>query len=364
MASDSSNDATASSTVPSLRPAVDWADGQLQIIDQTVLPASLEILTLTTTDEVVDAIYRLAVRGAPAIGVCGAFGMVVGFDEAQPADLASARSTMDALTQRIGTARPTAVNLAWAVDQVRTATEAATTVDEVRSIALDTALAIQADDIASCDAMGRYGAEELANAHRIMTHCNTGRLATAGRGTALGVVYTKAELGHPVEVFACETRPLLQGARLTAWELVDAGLPVTLLSDGAGAALLGTGQIDAVITGADRIAANGDSANKIGTRAHAIAASYEGIPFYIVAPLSTFDTSVASGDDIEIEFRPDDEVRRFRSEASAPADVATWNAAFDVTPAELITGIITEVGVLRPPFTESIAAAFADRLSQ
>jgi methylthioribose-1-phosphate isomerase len=251
------------------------------------------------------------------------------------------------------------VNLAWAVDRVRTATSGAVSVSSLRSLALDEACSIQIEDIAACDAIGRHGAKELAERHRILTHCNTGRLATAGRGTALGVVYTKAELGHPVEVFACETRPLLQGARLTAWELVDAGLPVTLLADGAGAALLGTGQIDAVITGADRIAANGDSANKIGTRAHAIAAAREGVPFYVVAPLSTFDRSLGSGDDIDIEFRSDDEVRRFRSEVSAPPDVPTWNAAFDVTPADLITGIITEVGVLRPPLGASIAAAFA-----
>ncbi len=345
----------------SLRPAVDWIDGRLQIIDQTALPTSLDLLTLSTTDQVVDAIYRLAVRGAPAIGVCAAFGVVVGFDEAQPADLEAAHLAIDVLCDRIGTARPTAVNLAWAVDRVRAATTGATSVADVRARALHEALAIQAEDIASCDAIGRHGADELADRHRLLTHCNTGRLATAGRGTALGVVYTKAERGDPVEVYACETRPLLQGARLTAWELVDAGLPATLLGDGAGAALLGTGQIDAVITGADRIAANGDSANKIGTRAHAIAAHYEGVPFYIAAPLSTFDPSLATGADIEIEFRPDDEVRRFRSEASAPATIATWNAAFDVTPAELITGIITEVGVLRPPFTESIADAFANK---
>ncbi len=352
---------TPSSGTPSLTPAVDWVDGRLQIIDQTALPTSLEILTLTTTAQVVDAIYRLAVRGAPAIGVCGAFGMVVGFDETEPTDLAAARATIDHLAEQIGTARPTAVNLAWAVERVRLATAGGSSVAEVRAVALAEALAIQAEDIASCDAMGRHGAEELRDRHRILTHCNTGRLATAGRGTALGVVYTKVELGHPIRVFACETRPLLQGARLTAWELVDAGLPATLLADGAGAALLGTGQIDAVITGADRIAANGDSANKIGTRAHAIAAKYEGVPFYVVAPLSTFDPSLATGADIEIEFRPDDEVRRFRTEVSAPADIATWNAAFDVTPAELITGIITEVGVLRPPFGESIANAFAER---
>ncbi|MEZ5230018.1 MAG: S-methyl-5-thioribose-1-phosphate isomerase [Acidimicrobiales bacterium] len=349
----------ASSTDSSLTPAVDWVDGRLVIIDQTALPTSLELLALTTTDQVVDAIYRLAVRGAPAIGVCGAYGMVVGFDEARPTDLDAARSAIDALTHRIGTARPTAVNLAWAVDRVRTATLGATTVESIRATALAEAQAIQAEDIASCDAIGRHGADELVDRHRILTHCNTGRLATAGRGTALGVVYTKAERGHPVEVYACETRPLLQGARLTAWELVDAGLPATLLSDGAGAALLGTGGIDAVITGADRIAANGDSANKIGTRAHAIAAHYEGVPFYIAAPLSTFDPALPSGTDIEIEFRADDEVRRFRSEQSAPSGIATWNAAFDVTPAELITGIITEVGVLRSPFVDSIAAAFA-----
>jgi methylthioribose-1-phosphate isomerase len=344
--------------VRTLRPAVDWVDGSLRIIDQTLLPARLEVITLRTTEQVVDAIARLAVRGAPAIGVCAAFGIVVGFDEVAPATRAEAGATIDRLVDRIGTARPTAVNLAWAVRRVRAATETADSVAAVRALALGEALEIQAEDIAACDAIGAHGAAELAQHHRILTHCNTGRLATAGRGTALGIVYTKAELGHPLEVFACETRPLLQGARLTAWELVDAGIPATLLADGAAAALLASHAVDVVVTGADRIAANGDSANKIGTRSHAIAANFEGVPFYVAAPLSTFDRSIGSGAEIEIEFRPDDEVRRFRSELSAPIDISTWNAAFDVTPAELITGIITEVGVLRPPFAESIAAAF------
>lgn len=345
---------------PSLRPAVDYVDGELQIIEQTRLPAVLEIVTLSSADAVIDAIVRLAVRGAPAIGVCAAFGLVVGLDERGPDSLDQARRDLDDLAARIGSARPTAVNLAWAVQRVQQAAHRATeSAAQLRQFALDEATAIQAEDIAACDAMGRHGAEELADRHRIMTHCNTGRLATAGRGTALGVVYTKAEQGHPVKVYACETRPLLQGARLTAWELVDAGIDATLLVDGAGAALLGSGSVDVVITGADRIAANGDSANKIGTRAHAIAAARENIPFYIVAPLSTFDPSISRGEDIEIEFRADDEVRTFGGVASSPATIETWNAAFDVTPADLITGIITEIGVLRPPFTESIAAAFA-----
>ena len=341
-----------------LRPSVAWGDDRIEIIDQTRLPEELSILELTTVDAVVDAIYRLSVRGAPAIGACGALGLVVGLDERRPRDASSARSALVILAELIGSARPTAVNLRWAVERVRDAASAGETVAEIRSRALSEALAIMDEDRDSCTRIGEHGRIELAGAVNIMTHCNTGRLATAGWGTALGVIYAKAGAGEPVTVLASETRPLLQGARLTTWELMDAGIDVMLMPDAADATAMARGKVDAVIVGADRIAANGDTANKIGTFSHAVNARHAGIPFYVAAPLSTFDTTIVSGEEIDIELRSGSELRTWRSETTAPAGAATWNPAFDVTPAALITAIITEVGVLRPPYEDSIRAAF------
>lgn len=312
-----------------LRPTVAWTGDAIEIIDQTRLPGELRILRLTTADEVVDAIRRLAVRGAPALGVTGALGVLL------------ARTDEEA--ERIAAARPTAVNLRAAVERVLAAPDREAE-----------ALAILAEDVAACDAIGAHGRAELAGAERILTVCNTGRLATAGKGTALAVVYAKAEAGEPVEVFACETRPLLQGARLTAWELTDAGIPVTVLPDGAAPALLASGRVDAVITGCDRVAANGDVANKIGTYALAIAARHHGVPFYVAGPRSTLDPDTPTGADIVIEQRDGAEVR-----AAAGLDDGTpvWNPAFDVTPAELVTALITDAGVLRAPYGPAIAEA-------
>jgi methylthioribose-1-phosphate isomerase len=314
-----------------MRSAVAWTGDAIEIIDQTLLPAEVRILRLTTADEVVDAIQRLAVRGAPALGVTGALGVLL------------ARGDADA--ERIASARPTAVNLRWAVERVLAA-------DDRRA----EALAILEGDVSACRAIGDHGRAELQRAERILTVCNAGRLATAGMGTALAVVYAKADAGEPVEVFACETRPLLQGARLTAWELADAGIPVTVLPDGAGPALLASGHVDAVITGCDRVAANGDTANKIGTYSLALAARHHDVPFYVAGPRSTLDPHTATGADIEIEQRDGGEVR-----AVAGLDVSTavWNPAFDVTPAELITGLITDAGVLRAPYGPAIAGALA-----
>jgi methylthioribose-1-phosphate isomerase len=244
----------------------------------------------------------------------------------------------------IRAARPTAVNLAWAVDRVLGAAAAEAE-----------ALAILDEDREACRRIGEHGRAELARARRLLTLCNTGRLVSGdGWGTALGVVYAKAAAGEEIEVLACETRPLLQGARLTAWELQHAGIPVTVLTEGAAAARLAQGGIDAVIVGADRVAANGDTANKIGTYALAIAAQHHGVPFYVAAPRSTLDPRTPDGAAIEIEERDGAEVR---AAARLPEDVAVWNPAFDVTPASLVTAIVCEVGVLRPPFDASIAQA-------
>jgi len=340
-----------------LQSSVAWVDDKIEIIDQTKLPDEFTVVELSSVDAVVDAIYRLAVRGAPAIGACGALGIVVGLDERRPLDISDARTALDELVDVIGSARPTAVNLRWAVERVRDAAVTAQTPHEMRAKALAEALMLMGEDQESCAQIGEAGRIELSAFTNIMTHCNTGRLATAGWGTALGVIYAKAAAGVPVSVMACETRPLLQGARLTVWELQDAGIDVTLIPDSSSAAAMAAGKVDAVIVGADRIAANGDTANKIGTFSHAVNARYAGVPFYVAASLATFDATIASGNDIHIELRPDVELTQWRGRQTAPSDAPTWNPAFDVTPAELITAIITETGVLRPPFEESIGQA-------
>jgi methylthioribose-1-phosphate isomerase len=316
-----------------MRTAVVWTGDAIEIVDQTLLPGEDRILRLTTPEEVVEAIQRLAVRGAPAIGICGAFGVV----------LAAAAGRREAGAAMIRAARPTAVNLAWAVDRVLASADLEA---EARAIA--------DEDREACRRIGEHGRAELAAAQRVMTLCNTGWLATGGWGTALGVVYAKQAAGEPVEVLACETRPLLQGARLTAWELQQAGVPVTVLTEGAAAARLAQGGVDAVIVGADRVAANGDTANKIGTYALALAAHHHGVPFYVAVPRSTLDPGTASGAAIDIEQRAGGEVR---AAAGLAEDVAVWNPAFDVTPAALVTAIVCDTGVLRPPFEASIADA-------
>ncbi len=311
-------------------PSVAWIDGAVRIIDQRLLPDELVVRDLTTVDEVIDAIATLAVRGANVIGSAGALGLVIGIN-----------AGLDAATtaERIAAARPTAANLRVAVERVLAAPDP-----------LAAALALLEADADETHRIGEFGRAELAGASRILTHCNTGRLATTGWGTALGVVYAKQAAGEPVSVIATETRPLRQGARLTTWELAASGIPVELVADSAAAAALANGLVDAVIVGADRIAANGDTVNKVGTRALAIAARYEGVPFYVAATLNAVDVATATGGDVEIELRAADEL------GAAPG-IPVWNPAFDFAPAELITGIITEAGVLHPPYTESIRKA-------
>src|SRR5215218_875010 len=347
-----------------LRSAVAWRDGRLEIVDQTLLPERFVVRELRRLDEVVDALVRLAVRGAPAIGVTGAFGVVVGLDEAGPPrpgpeGLAAAREDLERVAATLAGARPTAVNLGWAVGRVAAAAARAGDAAELRRLVLAEAEAALAEDRAACAAMAEAGRAELAARSRVLTHCNTGRLATAGLGTALGVVYAKAAAGEPVQVLASETRPLLQGARLTAWELVSAGIPVTVVADTAAGAAMAGGLVDAVLVGCDRVAANGDTANKIGTYSLAVLARANAIPFYVVGPLSSFDPEAADGAAIEIEQRPPDEVATLAGARVAPEAAAVWNPAFDVTPAALITAFVTDAGVLRPPFEVSIAGALA-----
>lgn len=339
-----------------LLPSLRWRDDHLEVVDQTLLPARVELRRLRTVAEVVDAIRRLVVRGAPALGVCAAYGVVIGLREHASDDVEETRATLERVAAEIGGARPTAVNLSAAAARVAGAARAGATAAEVGERALREADAIRREDEEACRRIGEHGRAELAAARRIMTHCNTGRLATAGIGTALGIVYAKAIAGEAVEVVASETRPLLQGARLTAWELVDAGIPVTVVADPAAGATLATGRVDAVVVGCDRVALNGDTANKIGTYGLAVLARAHGVPFYVAGPLSSFDPTARSSADIVIEQRAADEVRTFGGTVVAP-DVDVWNPAFDVTPGELVTAFVTDAGVLRPPYDRTIPEA-------
>ncbi|WP_419855067.1 S-methyl-5-thioribose-1-phosphate isomerase [Candidatus Poriferisodalis sp.] len=367
-------------------PTLRWTGDSIEIIDQTRLPGELVLIDVRDVASAVDAIERLAIRGAPALGAFGALALVVGLDEAQPGSLGDAGAVLERFRTEIGDARPTAVNLRWAVDRTIDAALAAAgsfgssdntgdgsaseqgntgdsgsagSVAELRRRLLDEALAIGAEDARACAEIGRFGRELLADATVIATHCNAGRLATAGTGTALGVVYAKAAGGEPVRVLAAETRPLLQGARLTAWELADAGIDVSVVADAAMASLIAGGAVDAVVVGADRIAANGDTANKVGTLAHALAAADAGIGFYVAAPTTTIDAALPSGECIAIEQRNPDEVHHAGGTRLTPTEAVAINPAFDVTPARLITAIITDAGVLRPPYDRSIAQALA-----
>lgn len=333
-----------------------WEGDALRLLDQTKLPETLSWLRCTTSDEVADAIRILAVRGAPAIGVAAAYACVLACREAQKAGGEDLPEKFHGLCRRLEAARPTAVNLSWAVRQMESVFDASAP-EEAEARLLARAQAIEAEDVETCRRIGENGAALFAGRTdlSILTHCNTGALATAGIGTAFGVIATLAARGQLRCAWADETRPLLQGARLTATELVEDQIPCRLIADTMAASVLRDKRIDAVIVGADRIAANGDTANKIGTYGLAVLAAYHHIPFYIAAPFSTFDFSIASGEDIVIEERDADEVRRFGGVYTAPRTVPVYNPAFDVTPAALITGIITERGVLAAPFADSIA---------
>lgn len=324
---------------------------ELRIIDQTRLPGALVELALTTLPEMVEAIQSLRVRGAPAIGVAGAVGLAVLAERAAIDSPATFDSDMTAAAIALRSARPTAVNLAWAVDRVLAAGQVGGAAPTVRATAMRMeASTILNDDIAMCARIGEFGATLLRSGMTVLTHCNAGALATAGIGTALAPIYTLHARGDRIHVYADETRPLLQGARLTAWELDRAGVPVTLLTDGMAASVMRSGVIDAVLVGADRIAANGDVANKIGTYGVAVLARHHGIPFYVLAPRSTLDPQTPHGDGMEIEMREASEVRSLGGVATAPGHVNVHNPAFDVTPAALVTAIVTDSGVFHPPY--------------
>lgn len=354
-------------------PTVRWEDDAVVLLDQTRLPGELAWRRCADVPALCQAIRELAVRGAPALGVAAAYGLALAWETARrdgAAAVAAAAALREARRQLAAT-RPTAVNLFWALERVGALAEAASRPAGASGAPPDPAVigarllaaadTILADDLARGRALGEAGAALLPDPAAVLTHCNAGGLATGGFGTALGVVYAAAAAGKRVRVYADETRPLLQGARLTAWELAARGVPVTVLCDGAAGSLLRSGAVDAVVVGADRIARNGDAANKIGTYPLAVLAARHGVPFYVAAPASTYDPEVPAGEGIAIEHRPAAEVLACAGRPAAPAGVEAYNPAFDVTPAELITAFITEIGVLRPPFPAALAPLAAAR---
>jgi methylthioribose-1-phosphate isomerase len=339
-------------------------DGHLVLLDQTRLPGSIEFLECTDVDQVWIAIQELSVRGAPAIGIAAAYGVCVGAQATINASVADMQRRIDQVCDYLATSRPTAVNLFWALERMRAITKRAgpssSPVDVAREL-LNEARAIHAEDAEMCSSIGRLGADLLAElpiGAGILTHCNAGALATGGDGTALSVIFELARLGKQPRVWVDETRPLLQGARLTAFELMQREIDCTLICDSMAGHVMQSGQVQAVITGADRIAANGDAANKIGTYSVAVLARAHGIPFYIAAPTSTFDFAIQSGSEIPIEQRAGREIVQGFGKATAPDGVAVYNPAFDVTPATLISGIITERGVIQNPTAELISSYF------
>ncbi|MEX1095080.1 MAG: S-methyl-5-thioribose-1-phosphate isomerase [Planctomycetales bacterium] len=349
--------------LPTLAWIGDAATGCLRLLDQTLLPVEVREIDCRTLDAVCEAIRALRVRGAPAIGVAAAYGVVVGMEAAARAEGPDFDRRLDQVVKRLASSRPTAVNLFWALDRMRRAATGPAAADldgrERRARLLDEARAIEAEDRAMCAAIGRHGAGLLADGQGVLTHCNAGSLATAGDGTALSVIFAAAAAGKRPHVYADETRPLLQGARLTAWELAQRGIPCTLICDSAAGWVMREGRVQAVVTGADRIAANGDAANKIGTYSVALLARAHGIPFYVAAPSSTFDLTLPSGNDIPIEQRAAEEITRGFGRQTAPDGVAAYNPAFDVTPAEFIAAIVTERGVIRPVNEDTIRRAIA-----
>lgn len=342
-------------------PTLAWQDNTLRLLDQTLLPAQEAYVAVKDVAHLCDCIKRLVVRGAPAIGCAAAYGTVLAAREAAAAG-AGWPKRFDALCDQLAASRPTAVNLMWAVERCRTHAHAASEKDKGSDAAsverelLDLAKRVQDEDRAMCEAIGRHGATLLPKKKALlMTHCNAGALATGGSGTALSVMYAAQAAGIALEVYADETRPLLQGARLTAWELTRAGIPVTVICDNMAASVMRAKHPDGVVVGADRIAANGDVANKIGTYGLAVLARHHGVPFYVAAPSSTFDLTLADGSQIPIEERARAEIAQPYGVQAVPDGAATFNPAFDVTPAELVTALITEKGVLRPPYKDSIA---------
>lgn len=334
---------------------IQWTGEGVVMIDQTRLPAEQVFVTCKNYNEVAEAIRSMVIRGAPAIGVAAAMGVAIGVQGADPEGL---DAQVEKICATLAATRPTAVNLFWAIDRMKGvyAQIRSQAIGEIRQRLITEAQQIRLEDIAINEAIGKNGAELVPDGKTVLTHCNAGALATAGYGTALGVIRAAVSAGKKIDVFADETRPFLQGARLTVWELMQDGIPATLITDNMAGHFLKSGRIGCVVVGADRIAANGDVANKVGTYSVAVLAKENNIPFYVAAPISTLDLTLRSGDQIPIEQRPSSEVTHVFGVAVAPEGARVENPAFDVTPNRYVTGIITERGVARAPYTESLAA--------
>ncbi len=332
--------------------SISWENGRLRILDQTLLPAEIRHIEMTTIPELAEAIIRLKIRGAPAIGVAAAFGLVLGARQSPAGNVRELRRHIQQAATMLASTRPTAVNLFWALERMGK-TAGSYTGQSTRELCdrlENEAGTIMNEDRAACERIGENGAALLSRQAVVLTHCNAGALATAGIGTALGVIYKAVQNGKTVKVYADETRPLLQGARLTAWELRQSGVDVTVICDSAAAVILEQKKIDCVLVGADRIASNGDTANKIGTYGLAVLARHHGVPFYVAAPTSTIDASLSSGRDIPIEQRDILEIASGFGVQTVPEGTDVFNPAFDVTPHQLITGFITDKGIIYPPF--------------
>ena len=349
-------------------PTLEWLPTGVNFLDQTKLPLEETYVLATNYKQVATVIRDMIVRGAPAIGVSAAMGMAIGIERSTATTLPALTAEVAVIAKTLAETRPTAVNLFWGIDEIRnlynTLAAKNTPIPEIKSAVVAKARRMYDEDIAACKQMGAHGASLLPQQGTVLTHCNAGALATCGYGSALGVIRAAIERGHKIDVFADETRPFLQGARLTAWELMKDNIPTTVLCDNMAAALMRQGRIQAVIVGADRIAANGDVANKIGTYGVSILAREHGIPFYVAAPWSTLDLATAHGDLIPIEQRAATEVTHSNGKQMTPHGVAIENPAFDVTPAKYVTAIITERGVLRAPYEQSIQSMAKQTISE
>jgi len=336
---------------------LEWTDNGVRFIDQTKLPTEETYVNCTTYQEVADVIRNMVVRGAPAIGVAAGMGVALGVKNSNAENIIDLKRDLDQICDVIGKTRPTAVNLFWAIRRIQQKFETLREhpVPQIKLAIVEEAVRMHAEDIAINQAMGKHGAALMPATGGVLTHCNAGALATAGYGTALGVIRAAVEQGKKIHVYADETRPFLQGSRLTAWELVKDGIPTTVISDNMSGAMMRQGKIGAVIVGADRIAANGDVANKIGTYTVAVLAKEHGIPFYVAAPISTVDLDTPDGDKIPIEQRNPAEVTTIAGRLMTPKGVTIENPAFDVTPAKYVAAIVTERGIARTPYAESLA---------
>jgi methylthioribose-1-phosphate isomerase len=344
-------------------PTIEWKDETVYIIDQTRLPTEKLFVTIDTAEAMWEAIKVLKIRGAPAIGIAAAFGIYLGIRGFRGDDKNRFYARLEEVCSYIGSSRPTAVNLFWAIDRIRDLVRKneSLSIEEAKELILVEAKSMVDEDNRVCRAIGEHGSGLIEEGSSVLTHCNAGGLATARYGTALAPIFMAKELGRTVHVWVDETRPLMQGSRITAWELLEEGISATLITDSMAATVMSQRKVDLVIVGADRIARNGDTANKIGTLGVAVLAGEFGVPFYIAAPISTIDRKVSTGGEIPIEERDPEEIKQGFGRQTAPDGIDAYNPAFDVTPARYIKGIITEKGIIKPPYEKSIAKLFDTR---